>query len=467
MTHPDDFRLHPAGPATPVPGEFVLYWMQATMRAEENFALNWAAARANDLGLPLLVYQGLRHDYPWASDRFHTFILESAADLGAAFARRGIQYALYLDTRSPEEAAGGHRDASPLVRLARRAALVVTDYVPTFLAPRQTKALREKVAAPVVAVDSCTVVPMAYHARAYSTARAIRPRLLEALPHFLHPVGNVEPRVRRPVELPFDPARPAGPDAPGTPVADLVARCAIDHAVTPARAIRGGTGAARRRLEHFLRHGLPRYADARNDPNEDVTSGLSPWLHFGNIGIHEVLLRAREAGPAAPYEKFQDEALTWRELAHNFVHFDRRHRTVAAIPPWARAELEAHLGDPREAVYSRAQLARAETHDELWNACQRAYLRDGTMHNYLRMLWGKSVLRWTRHYADALRILEDLNNRYSLDGRDPNSYGGIHWVLGKFDRPFYRRPVLGTVRYMSLKAARDKFDVPRYVARYR
>lgn len=454
----DDLRIH-AGrePGPRGGGELVLYWMQTTHRAHDNFALEFAIEQANLLGLPVLVYHGLRPDYPWASDRLHTYILESVVDLRAAFETLGIQYAFYLDTTG-----GPHAGPSPLVALAERAALVVTDYFPTFIVPRQTRALREKVETPVIAVDSCTVVPMRYHAREHATARGIRPALHAALPHYLWRPRAGEPRVRRRIELPFDPVVPSAVTIPA-----LVARCPVDHSVPPAPGIRGGTRAGRARLGRFLELGLPRYAESRGDPNaEDATSRLSPYLHFGNLSIHEVLLAAREAGPSEQYAKFQDEALVWRELSYNFVHFNRRHRTIEAIPAWAREELRKGEADARPVLYGDEELEQARTGEELWNAAQRAYLRDGWMHNALRMLWGKAVLMWTPNAAECLRILEHLNNKYSLDGRDPCSYGGIHWIFGKFDRPFYRRPIYGTVRYQSLKAAAGKFDVRAYLARY-
>lgn len=383
-----------------------------------------------------------------------------------------MQYAFFLD-RGDRNRAPKAKAPSPLVRLALRASLVVTDFFPTFIVPRQTKRLREKLVAlgsstPVVAVDSCTVVPLSSHGREYGSARAIRPILMEALPHFLHPVGDVAPRIRRQVDVGFDATVLSQPPSARPPVtlSALIASCPIDHSVPPSRTIRGGSVAARERLEQFLETGLRHYTELRGDPNEDVTSRLSPYLHFGNISPQEVLLRTRDVAPAAEFQKFLDELLTWRELAYNFCYFNSRHRTVVAIPAWARTELDDHADDPRPALYSAAQFERADTGDELWNAAQRAYLRDGFMPNYLRMLWGKSVLLWTRHYSNALHLLEHLNNKYALDGRDPASYGGIHWIFGKFDRPFYRRPVFGTVRYMSLKAARDKFDADAYIRRY-
>jgi deoxyribodipyrimidine photo-lyase len=459
MTTTDSLRLHAGDePGPRAGGEFVLYWIQTTMRAWDNPALNFAIEQANLLRLPLLVYQGLRSDYPWANDRIHTFILESVVDLQSDFERRGIAYAFYLESGPRESSRVG---PSPLLSLADRAALVVTDFFPTFIVPRQIRALRLKTETPVVAVDGCTLVPMKALGREFSTARAIRPRLLEALPHYLHPVPNPEPDIRRSLSLPFEPVRPAIET-----IAGLVARCEIDHAVKPSPGIRGGRKAALSRLKAFLRTGLTRYTEDRGDPNVDATSRLSPYLHFGNLSINEVLLRAREAGPPAQYEKFQDEAVTWRELAHNYVFHNPKHRTMAGVPAWAQKELSDHEADPRPALYSDDDLEYARTHDDLWNAAQRSLLRDGELHNYVRMLWGKSVLMWKETPSDALRVLEHLNHKYALDGRDPSSYGGIFWCFGKFDRPFYRRPVYGTVRYMSLKAATGKFDARAYINRY-
>lgn len=457
-------RVHSEGTVRIATGEFVLYWVQITLRARENPAFNFAVEQANRLQQPVLVYHGLRSGYPWANDRFHTFILQSARDLAGEFREMGVQYEFFLER---DRAWNGE---SPLIQLARRASLVVTDFFPTFTIPRQTARLRaileESAAAgtgrsipPVVAIDSATVVPVAALGRQFSGARAIRPALLEALPHYLHPVGTALPRKNRRIEVPFQ-----SPDL--SDVASLVASCSIDHTVPPSLLFRGGARAAQGKLSDFLASGLPRYEEERNNPVSNTASGLSPYLHFGNISPQEILIRAREAGPEKSYVAFQDQLLTWRELAFNFAYHDPRHRDPDSIPAWARKELEDHSADPRQTLYSAEQLERAETGDELWNSAQRSYLRDGYMHNYMRMLWGKAVLQWTADWRDAYRILEHLNNKYSLDGRDPNSYAGIGWIFGKFDRPFYRRPIYGLVRYMSLRAAAKKFDARAYVERF-
>ncbi|MEO8452875.1 MAG: deoxyribodipyrimidine photo-lyase [Gemmatimonadota bacterium] len=455
-------RIHAGTEPGPRPGgEFVLYWMQnVTLRISENFALGFAIEQANQLRLPLLIYHGLRPDYPWASDRIHTFVLESVVDLAEDFEARGIQYAFDLDQRSKQarEDHGASRARSPLRVLAERAALVVTDFFPTFIIPRQTRALRRKVEPPVIAVDSATIVPMRFHDREHVTARGIRPILMNALPHYLFRFDPPEPKIRSKVALPFQPTH-----VEPSRIATLVSGCDIDHSVPPSPTIRGGSRAARTRLEEFVSRGLHRYDADRSDPNADGSSRLSPYLHFGNVSAHEVLLSARAQDAGQNYGKFLDQIVTWRELSHNFVFKNRGHRTLDAVPAWARKELEDHSSDPRPVFYTDGELELAQTHDDLWNACQVSLLRDGELHNYLRMLWGKSVLLWTKSPADALRILEHLNHKYALDGRDPNSYGGILWCFGKFDRPFYRRPIFGLVRYQSLTTQKKRFDVDLYV----
>lgn len=440
---------------TPRPGgEYLLYWIQTTQRAEDNFALEFAIEQADALGVPVLAYFSLRPDYPWASDRFHTFMLQGVVDMAAGFAERGIQFVHFLDQR---EQGGGVDHHANLKALAARAAMVVTDWFPTFIMPRQLRQLRDSVAAPVVAVDSACVVPAQSLGKAYSGARHIRPALMEHLDNWLQPVPRSTPAVTTRIELPFDQTIVTPETIPA-----LVAGCPIDHTVPPAIGWTGGSRAAEQRLEWWLEHGLPRYHE-RNDPNVDATSRLSPYFHFGQLSVHRALLAARDAGCPEQYATFLDETLTWRELAFNLCRFDPRHRTTSAIPEWARKELANGEADPREALYTDQELEQARTGSELWNAAQRSYLHHGWMHNYMRMLWGKSVISWTDNAAEALRLLEHLNNKYSLDGRDPCTYGGILWCFGKFDRPFYRRPIYGTVRYMSLKAAKGKFDVGRYV----
>ncbi|HLL25040.1 MAG TPA: deoxyribodipyrimidine photolyase, partial [Kofleriaceae bacterium] len=240
-------------------------------------------------------------------------------------------------------------------------------------------------------------------------------------------------------------------------------------------------------LDTFISRRLAGYVDDRNDPDAEATSGLSPYLHFGHVGAHDVVGRvwndagwdpsrlaakpngSREGwwGLPAPHEAFLDQVITWRELGYGFCFYRADHDQLEALPDWARATLAKHARDPRPQRYTLAQLDAAETYDEIWNASQRQLRGDGVIHNYLRMLWGKKILEWSRTPREALAAMIELNNRYAVDGRDPNSYSGIMWTLGLFDRAWGpERAIFGTVRYMSSDATRRKLDLDRYLARW-
>jgi deoxyribodipyrimidine photo-lyase len=260
----------------------------------------------------------------------------------------------------------------------------------------------------------------------------------------------------------------------------------IDHAVAPV-GFRGGATAAEAALATFIGHRLPRYRTDRNNPDDDVSSGLSPYLHFGHIGAHEVFdavmtherWSTRAIAPKATgsrdgwwgaspsAESFLDEFVTWRELGFNACVHREDHASYEALPAWARATLDRHAGDPRAYAYSLEDLTHARTHDAVWNAAQRQLTREGRLHNYLRMLWGKKILEWTRSPREALDTMVELNNKYAIDGRDPNSYTGILWVLGRYDRPWApERPVFGSVRYMSSENTVRKLRMKAYLRKY-
>ena len=438
-------------------GAFVLYWMQSTHRLQENWALRFAVLEGERLNRPVLVYHELASDDEHASDRMHTFALEGVRDIARDAAAKGYCYRFVLNR--------GETDLRALARLARRACLVVTDDTPTGAVRTRTARFANVAPCRVLAVDSVGVVPAAMFPREEYAARTIRPKLAKLRDHALEPVEDRAPRKEMPASLAasleIDAFDPLGADIPSE-----VARCAIDHSVPPSP-LRGGTRAARARLEHFARTGLQSYRERRAEPNDsDGSSRLSAYLRWGHLSAAEVARTVLASAPAEEAEAFLDEMITWRELSLNFCHHDPAHRSIDAVPEWARRTMADHADDEREAVYDLDTLDRAETHEPLWNAGQRELLATGQMHNAVRMLWGKSVLLWTATYEAALEALLWLNDRYALDGRDPNSYANILWCFGKFDRPFARRPIWGTIRPMSLARARAKFDVASYVARW-
>jgi len=461
-------------------GDYVLYWMQAFRRLAHNHALDYALRCAGELGRPLVVYEGLRLDYPWASARLHRFVLEGMQDNAREASRVGINYWPFVETpRSPARGL--------LARLASRAALVVTDDFPCFVVPDQSQALARRVSVPVWAVDSNGVVPHALLQPPVAAAAHLRPRIHRAFAEAWAQRAAARPLfpdvARMPVDAPFETWHADDLDA-------FVRSLPIDQTVAPVGDTPGGARAARARLRSFVARRLPGYAESRSSPaapDAGHASGLSPYLHFGHLSIEQVAAEVLAATPDwspdhlrldargkregyfaddADVNAFLDEALTWRDVGFQW-HWTRRKDTASletALPAWALATLRAHGGDRRAFTYSLEEWEAAETHDPLWNAAQRELVATGVIHNYLRMLWGKKVIEWSRTPEEAYRTLVHLNNKYALDGRDPNSYTGILWCFGLFDRPWApERPVLGTVRYMSSENTARKFRVKPYL----
>ena len=437
-------------------GDVVLYWMQSTHRLRENWALRFATIEADRLNRPLIIFHELTPDYEYASDRFHTFALEGVKELAAEAAALGYSYHFALRHRKAP-------DARALRQLAARACIVVTDLAPTGGVRERTARFAASAPCRVIAVDSVGIVPAAMLPREEYAARTIRPKLARLRDISLELVADRPPK-RAPSASLLASLELETLDVARADVAAEVARCEIDHSVA-AVATRGGRSAARERLAHFVHSGLQSYRDRRKEPADiDGSSRLSPYLRFGQISAAEVARAALAGAPGEEAEAFLDEMITWRELSLNFCLHNASYASLDALPAWVRRSMDDHADDPREVIYPLATLESADTHDALWNAGQRELLTSGHLHNAVRMLWGKSVLLWSATYDEALQSLLYLNDRYALDGRDPNSYANILWCFGKFDRPFAARPVWGTIRPMSLARARAKFDVERYVA---
>jgi deoxyribodipyrimidine photo-lyase len=462
-------------------GDYVLYWMQAYRRLERNHALDYALECAAELGRPLVAYEGLRIDYPWASRRLHRFILEGMRANAQRAGTLGLNYWPFVET-SRDEGRGLLR------RLSSRAALVVTDDFPCFIVPPQAAALARKSEVPVFAVDSNSVVPLSVLGPAVSAAAHLRPRIhkafAQAWPHRARAKPTLSSAALKRVDAPFEPWT-------ASDAAAFVDGLRLDATVAPVPQTPGGAIAARARLRSFVKHRLRGYADHRSEPGppeEGHASGLSPYLHFGHLSIEEVVasvlrttggwtadaLRLHNRGKREGFfcddrdvNAFLDEALTWRDVGFSW-HWTRRADAASletALPAWALRTLGAHAQDRRRRQYSAEELEAGATHDPLWNAAQKELVVTGTIHNYLRMLWGKKVLEWSASPAEAYRTLEHLNNKFALDGRDPNSYSGILWCFGLFDRPWApERPVFGSVRYMSSDNTARKFRLGSYLA---
>ena len=458
----DPARVHVVRDA-PLPsrGEYVLYWCMVNQRASHNHALDAAIALGNRLRLPVVCYHALRPDYPHASDRLHTFVLQGLDALGEAMRRRGVPYWLELP-----RSAGQH--VPRLGQLGRRAAAVVSDWFPAFIIPGHLRGAARALHVPLVAVDASCVVPMQRIPERQVGAYALRPKLRKLWPEYLGrlPRGPEPAHAREAARIDpgFEPER-----SPGRLVGRLDA-FDIDHSVVPVAGHPGGRPAALAALRRFVRTRVSRFHEARNAPGRDGQSGLSPALHWGLLFAGEVARACLDAhGPEQPgVQAFLEELLVRRELAFNYCLHTPVHAQllVSSLPGWAQQTLAAHAGDRREHLYALEQLDRGQTADPLWNAAQRQLREEGRIHGYLRMLWGKKILEWSPTAAEALRRMAHLNDRYALDGRDPVSVANFQWVLGLHDRPFQERPVLGKVRPMSSLRTAEKFDLGPYLARY-
>lgn len=431
------------------PGQFVLYWCHHAMRGHENPALDAALAVGQSVGLPVLVYQGLSERYRYASDRHHTFLLQGMADLQTELEARKIAYVCHVER-------SGHRGPH-LQTLAERAALLITEDMPVRPTWPWLQRLVATTECPIWCVDTACIVPMQLVGRAYDRAFRFREATRDLYRQRLTRPWNEMPdptSAWMPDHLPFDPV-----DVRSCDLASLVADCEIDHAIGPVPHTPGGSVAGYRRWDAFRRRGLKYYGKRRNDPLSDGVSRLSAYLHYGMVSPLRIALQAAEQQA----DKFLDELLIWRELAHHLCFHRADHEQLEVLPDWAQATLAEHRSDPRPAILSWERLARGETGDPLWDAAQKSLLIHGELHNNVRMTWGKALLQWTPDPATALAMLIDLNHRYALDGRDPCSYGGLLWCLGLFDRPFPpARPISGTLRVRTTDDHAVRLDVAAY-----
>ena len=481
-----DLRVNAANDQAVNPrGSYVLYWMIGARRTRANFAIDRALAHVRELGKPLLVFEPLRAGYQWASDRHHAFVLQGMADNARSCEAAGVTYFPYVE---PEPGAG----SGLLAALAAKACVVVTDEQPGFFLPRMVAAAAKRIAVRVEQVDGNGLLPLRAVDKAYPTAASFRRQLQKTLPEHLVRFPTDEPLARAPKILrgavvPRLAGWTRASDALLAAAPAALAKLPIDHDVAPV-SYRGGSAAAAQTLDAFIDHKLARYADERSQPDADAASGLSPYLHFGHVGAHEIVARVWEqAGwdPSRlvgakvtgsregwwglpPYaESFMDEVITWRELGYVFCHHRSDYGTFESLPAWAQATLTKHAKDPRPERYTPKQLEAAQTADPVWNAAQRELVAEGRIQNYLRMLWGKKILEWSPSPRAALATLIQLNNKYAVDGRDPNSYSGILWTLGLFDRPWGpERPIYGTIRYMTSGSTLRKLRLKAYLARW-
>ena len=439
--------------AAPANADYVVYWAQANRRLYSNHAFSFAVRLANQKRLPLLVYEALTYSHPWANDRFHTFILEGVPENGKRAAQLGAGYVFYHRAKKSEP-------DDVLYNLARKAHAVVTDDFPSYIPAIFNPRVADRIGVPYYIVDASCIVPMAAIPRQQYAAYTLRPKIHKLLPEFLQPVPAVKLARRWTGDI-----SKFHTNVTPEKIPELVRRSDIDHTVLPSKEFRGGRVEAKKRLKQFLEHNLVRYARLNREPSAKATSHLSPYLHFGYISSLEIALAVRDYAEEHKLiaDEFLEQLIVRRELAFNFARYGPPPEKISSLPDWVQATLGKHATDRRDPLYTREQFDSAATHDELWNACQRELLRDGIIHGYYRMYWGKKIIEWSPTPQDALDTMIYLNDRYALDGRDPNTYTNILWCLGLHDRSWTERPIFGMIRYMSLDGMKRKTDEDAYL----
>jgi deoxyribodipyrimidine photo-lyase len=428
-------------------GRYVLYWMQQSQRAEMNHALEYAVQEANRLKQGVVVAFGLTDEYPEANLRHYAFMLEGLRETDQALRKRKIR--LVVRRGSPADVA---------LELGREASLLVCDCGYLRHQRQWRQAVARGAACRVVQVESDLIVPVETASnKAEIGARTLRPKIHRWLPDYLKPLPPIA------VETPAGEFRLGGISFDNP--ADLLQTLRIDRSVHPVSdRFRGGTSEARRRFAEFLKNRLARYEQNHNQPQTDDISCMSPYLHFGQISpLYLALEVTRASASQAPRDAFLEEMIVRRELACNFTYFTADYDSYACLPGWAKQSLADHCRDRREHRYSAARLEHAETHDPYWNAAMREMVCTGFMHNYMRMYWGKKILEWSRTPEEGFATTLALNNKYFLDGRDPNSYAGVAWVYGVHDRAWPQRAIYGKVRSMMASGLERKCDIRAYV----
>jgi len=427
-------------------GECVVYWMQRAQRALDNPALDVAVELGNEMGKPVVAFLAPAPFYPHANLRHYRFLGSGIPDIEEGLSKRNVGFVLRT---YPHHS---------LIKFCEqvRPAIVIGDENPLREAEHWRLRAAQDLKVPLWTVDADVVVPSRLLGKEHYAARTIRPRLQELLPQFLVPTKVVKARI------PWNPPRTLQSLAARE---DFTVGWSLDRSVSPVENWQGGTKRALRVLADFVKHGLRNYPKDRNHPELSGTSRLSPYLHFGHIGPLTIVHAVQAASaPAAAKHAFLEQVIVRRELSVNFVRYNSYYDSFECLEPWADRSFAQHSGDRRPIIYREEQLEQAETHDSLWNAAQKQMVLTGWMHSYVRMYWAKKILEWSPSVAEAYRRAVWLNDRYELDGRDPNGYAGIAWaIVGKHDRPWFERPVFGQIRYMSYASTSKKFDSRQYI----
>jgi len=423
-------------------GEYVLYWMQASQRAEYNHALEYAILLGNHFKKPILVNFSFIADFPQANLRHFKFMIDGLKETFSKLRRRGM--GVICKVGNPVDS---------VIELCEDAVCLITDRGYLNVQRDWRKRISAAITCRATQVESDVVVPVEIASfKEEYTAGTFRPRISRHIDEFLVPLEEQNVEIRSPIEL--------------IPNLDsLLNKIPLDRSVNPSLEYIGGISRAKSFLKDFIENKLSDYENRSNDPNANCISELSTYLHFGQISPLQIALEVQQSGIDS--RVFLEQLIIRRELSINFCYYNRSYDQFDSIlPEWAEKTLETHSSDPREYVYSLKEFENTQTHQKYWNAAQIQMVTTGKMHNYMRMYWAKKILEWSENPQKAYEIALYLNNKYELDGRDPNGYAGVAWCFGKHDRAWKERPVFGKVRYMNANGLRRKFDIEKYAEKF-
>jgi deoxyribodipyrimidine photo-lyase len=429
-------------------GKFVIYWMSQTHRANFNHSLEFAIDLSNAYRKPLLVYFPITDRYKYSNARYYKFMLDGILEAKKSIEERGIKFVIEKVDDIKQR----------VVEISRDAFALITDKAYLKFYRRLNQYVADKLDIPVYEVESDVCVPVEIVSdRLEPYAFGFRKKIYSIMDAFIVELKPREVKIKS-VSLDFGIGELTLKDS--LEILDILN---IDKSVSLSPFV-GGYSQARKYLEEFIERKLHKYKDFRSHPELDYQSNLSPYLHFGQISPIEVVLEVlSKYGKDENVDSFFNELIVWRELARNFCYYNPNYNHYEGIPDWAKETLEEHKKDRREYIYTLEELESAKTHDEYWNSAQLELLKTGKMHNYMRMYWCKKIIEWTDDPKKAFDIACYLNDKYELDGRDPNGYAGISWCFGTHDRPWKERKIFGKVRYMSASGLEAKFDIKKYV----
>jgi len=430
-------------------GNYVIYWMQASQRVKYNQALETGIRIANKRSMPVLVYFEIIDHFPDANLRHYYFMLEGLQEVERDLNQIGIQMVIHY------RPAGQYPD---LMELARNAVMVVTDCGYLRFQTEWREKYAQELPCLLIQIESDVMVPVeSASSKEEFTAGTFRPKINRLLMNYLYPIENSKP-FHSSLDISIR----------SFPIDDLkesINLLSIDTTVPPSPVYQGGASKAEKLLNQFISEKINRYESLRNDPSRNFLSHMSPYLHFGQISPLYIALKLKAEAPAEAYRVYMEELIVRRELAINYVYYNENYDQFKGLPRWAKSTLEKHQHDTRKVIYSIAELEHALTHDPYWNAAQKEMVITGKMHGYMRMYWGKKILEWSPTPQEAFQRCLFLNNKYELDGRDPNGYTGVAWCFGKHDRAWKERPIFGKVRFMNDNGLKKKYDMEKYIQR--